>query len=160
MYARNALKKGRLNEYGEYNEVTGAYTFSKAGTYAFVFVNRDYLDVVTVTWDITIYPAAKIEPKSEPTDVGDVVIGLGILIVIIGVPIGLVITRGRVKRYPSCNCVIKPTDKFCGQCGGQLKPSLQKTSRTIKGSYCPNCGARYAQTDKFCGICSTQLKST
>lgn len=134
----SALKKGLLNEHGEFNKVSGWHTFRTGDSYVLTFANQGYSDVVTVTWEITINPAAKTEPTSVPTNVGDVVIvfgGIIGLLILAGIAIWYRDKKKQPKtddRYfnsftptyygcPACGFKINPGDRFCGNCGKPLK---------------------------------------
>lgn len=48
-------------------------------------------------------------------------------------------------RCPNCGTEVKPTAKFCSECGSKLS------------NLCPGCGAEYQPEAKFCSECGTKL---
>lgn len=123
-----ALKHGLLNDYGESGEIDGSFTVPYSTTYAFTFVNRDWIDVVTVVYLIRVYPAPQQTPVVAPSDdsggIGALAIG-GLLLIVAGIwwwrrrsP------TEETKAYgcPYCGNRISPYDRFCGRCGNRLKP--------------------------------------
>lgn len=57
--------------------------------------------------------------------------------------------QGIVASCPQCHAPLKGTQKFCPECGHQIKVER----------HCTQCGAKLAANAKFCGDCGTKTDS-
>lgn len=61
---------------------------------------------------------------------------------------------------PSCGSPVRPTDKFCMECGAPLSAFEQGLAddQGVVANVCPNCGSPTEPSYKFCMVCGHKLR--
>ncbi len=71
-----------------------------------------------------------------------------------------------VSSCRRCQAPLRPTDRFCSQCGHQYREKTflplatnQSVSRTLEGKVCLYCHTFLLPQDQFCGVCGNQTQT-